>query len=189
MFKSKYSKKLSREINSVGVLRQEEIRKENTVVVNFGYSEALFNKLEDKTLLESAINVNELLIEYKKIFFLDEKHKDSKIIKGFDKFKDEKAILIPKNSSNGFISPGFSKWLELNKNDIRNYILTGVYADIDILQFALTLKSFFDEWNAPCEIIIPIKAVETSREEDKELKVNTLYILKNNGITLISDIK
>jgi len=68
--------------------------------------------------------------------------------------------IIFKNSINAFHSDGFQKFLKEN-NDIINYIVCGVATDISIMNFCLTLKSYFDEQNRNVNIIVPYNAVET----------------------------
>ncbi len=68
--------------------------------------------------------------------------------------------IITKNSVNAFHAEEFQKFLGEN-NDIINYIVCGVATDIGIMNFCLTLKSYFDEQNRNVNIIVPYNAVET----------------------------
>ena len=192
MFRNKELKKISKELNSLGTLRLDQLKIDNTVIVNFGYDEDTINTLEHQALIDNAMYVNETLREYKKIFFVREDNEELEIIEEFNSFKDEKTILVPKNSSNAFVSPGFSRWLEYNKNDIRNYVITGCSLHTDVLQFALTLKAFFDEWNALSEVIIPVNSVKSTGINNKEkelIELAAFYLLRNSAITLVADIK
>ncbi len=64
--------------------------------------------------------------------------------------------IIPKNSTNGFFA------LEDNNfDDIDNIIIVGDCTDICVYQFAITLKSYFNQNNINKNIIVPMNLVDT----------------------------
>lgn len=68
--------------------------------------------------------------------------------------------IIDKNSINGFHAPGFQKFLKDN-NIITNFIVCGAETDMSVMNFCLTLKTYFDQQNIDVNIIIPYTAIET----------------------------
>lgn len=100
-------------------------------------------------------------------------------------------LLIPKNSTNGFLENGFQKWLADNSN-IHNFIITGDCTDICIQQFAVTLKTWFNTHNESSRIIIPIDSVDTydlGMHDADLLNAVTLFSMMGNGIELVSSIE
>lgn len=64
--------------------------------------------------------------------------------------------VLPKNSTNGFFA------LEnIDFNNVDNLIIVGDCTDICIYQFAITLKSYFNQNNINKNIIVPINLVDT----------------------------
>lgn len=95
--------------------------------------------------------------------------------------------LIKKNSTNGFHEKEFKSWLKANKN-IRNYIIVGDCTDICIMQFALSLKTYYNMSNEKVRVYIPYNAVETYNVGNHfaELQnVTSLYNMMINGIEVI----
>ena len=64
--------------------------------------------------------------------------------------------IIPKNSTNGFFALN-----EIHFTDIDNIIIVGDCTDICIYQFAITLKSYFNQNNIKKNIIVPMNLVDT----------------------------
>ncbi len=74
-----------------------------------------------------------------------------------DELKNIKNIkVIPKNSTNGFFVLN-----EMNFDNVENIIIVGNCTDICVYQFAITLKSYFNEHNITKNIIVPINLVDT----------------------------
>lgn len=99
-------------------------------------------------------------------------------------------ILIPKNSTNGFLEDGFQKWLGENRN-IDNFIITGDCTDICIQQFAITLKTWFNMHNQKARVIVPVNAVETydlGLHEGDLMNVMALYNMLGNGIEVVKNV-
>lgn len=67
---------------------------------------------------------------------------------------------ILKNSTNGFHEAKFQEWLKENSH-IDNFIIVGDCTDICVLQFSLSLKTFFNNINKPCNVIVPMNSVDT----------------------------
>ena len=106
---------------------------------------------------------------------------ENQIIDEIRKIKDIK--IIPKNSTNGFFAKEFKPIF--NKD---NFIIVGNCTDICVYQFAITLKSYFTEFNKNKNIIVPMNFVDTF--ELKTHKANFMnYVFLNsmidNGIEVI----
>lgn len=98
---------------------------------------------------------------------------------------------IKKNSTNGFFAPDFQKFLKQHP-DLENVILCGVCTDICVMQFALTLKSFYNQNQKNLHIYIPVNAVETydaPGHNADQMQMAALQILAQAGIILISEVK
>ncbi|AVD41114.1 isochorismatase family cysteine hydrolase [Clostridioides difficile] len=68
----------------------------------------------------------------------------------------ENLKILPKNSTNGFFA------LEnLDFDNIDNIIIVGDCTDICIYQFAITLKSYFNQHNIEKNIVVPMNLVDT----------------------------
>ncbi|MDN9379940.1 cysteine hydrolase [Clostridioides difficile] len=68
----------------------------------------------------------------------------------------ENLQILPKNSTNGFFA------LEnLDFDNIDNIIIVGDCTDICIYQFAITLKSYFNQHNTEKNIVVPMNLVDT----------------------------
>lgn len=99
--------------------------------------------------------------------------------------------LIPKNSTNGFLEKDFEKWL-LSNNDIDTFLIVGDCTDICIMQFALTIKTWFNKENKPSRIIVPADMVETYDLGDHKgdfLNIMALQIMQWNGIEIVEEIR
>lgn len=95
---------------------------------------------------------------------------------------------IPKNSINGFHAPAFQKWLEENPL-ADTFVIVGLVTDICVMNFALTLKSYFNEHNKASRIIVPVDAVETfdleaTHHNAELMNLFALYNMRMNGIEL-----
>ncbi|MFR3370629.1 MAG: isochorismatase family cysteine hydrolase, partial [Clostridioides difficile] len=67
----------------------------------------------------------------------------------------ENLQILPKNSTNGFFA------LEnLDFDNIDNIIIVGDCTDICIYQFAITLKSYFNQHNIEKNIVVPMNLVD-----------------------------
>ena len=100
-------------------------------------------------------------------------------------------VLIPKNSTNGFLEEAFQKWLNDN-SQIDTFIITGCCTDICIQQFAITLKTWFNKNNKKSRIIVPINAVETydlGPHNGDLTNTMALYNMIINGIEVVKGVE
>lgn len=94
--------------------------------------------------------------------------------------------LIPKNATNGILEEPFLAWLKDNQH-IDTFLIAGVCTDICILQFALTLKSWFNMQNKRVRVIIPVNTVDTFElglHDADLMSMMALYNMQINGIEL-----
>lgn len=99
--------------------------------------------------------------------------------------------LIPKNSTNGFLEEEFQSWIKAN-NEIDTFIVTGDCTDICILQFALTLKMYFNMINRKSRVIVPVNGVDTydlGTHNGDFMNLISLQIMQWNGIEVVKNIE
>ncbi len=99
-------------------------------------------------------------------------------------------LLIPKNSTNGFLEQSFQQWLDKNRH-IKNFIIAGDCTDICIQQFAVTLKTWFNMKDEPSRIIVPLNVVDTydlGLHNADLLNAVALFNMQINGVELVSHI-
>ena len=138
------------------------------------------------------------------VFLCDKHAKDSEELKVFPEhcadnleinlvdelidFAEKPDSVVYKNSTNGFFS--FMKDIQIDKRT-NCVIIVGVCTDICVLQFALTLKSFFHELNYPVEVAVLTELVDTFEGEAHDadlLNLVSLKILEENGVRLYRNI-
>lgn len=96
--------------------------------------------------------------------------------------------LIPKNSTNGFLEEQFQTWLKDNQH-VDTFLITGVCTDICVMQFATTLKTWFNKQNKKTRMIVPVNAVDTydlGIHNGDLTNVMALYSMQINGIELVA---
>lgn len=179
------------------------------MVVGFVYSGALSSP-RVAAIAKNVAELNEKTKELKKLFFLDNHEKDSQEFRYFPAHcikGTEEAELIPelktkiteesniyyveKNSTNGFHSNGFQDWLKKYENEVDNYIIIGCVTDICVLQFALSLKSYFNEKNENKRIIVPENCVATydgGSHDGYLMHLFALYNMHVSGIEIVEKI-
>ncbi|MDF2948255.1 MAG: hypothetical protein K0R07_265 [Sedimentibacter sp.] len=179
------------------------------MVVGFVYSGALSSP-RVASIANNIAELNEKTKGYKKIFFLDNHEKDSQEFRYFPAHcikGTEEAEIIPelrniysddfniyyveKNSTNGFHSKIFQDWLKKYETEVDNYIIVGCVTDICVLQFALSLKSYFNEKNINKTIIVPKNCVETydvGSHDGYLMNLFALYNMHISGIEVIEKI-
>lgn len=99
-------------------------------------------------------------------------------------------LLIPKNSTNGFLEVKFQEWLKANPQ-IDTFIVVGDCTDICVQQFAITLKTWFNMQDKKSRILVPINAVDTydfGMHNGDLMHVVALYNMIGNGIEVVSSI-
>lgn len=100
--------------------------------------------------------------------------------------------IMKKNSLNGFHSPDFQKYLAENVNRIENYVVCGIYTDISVMNFCLTLKSYYDQMNKEINVIVPYNAIETFSSDvhvNDLFNVISLQHMASQGIEIVKDIR
>lgn len=180
------------------------------MVNGFVYSGALASP-RVAAKVENIVELNKKMKGYKKMFFLDTHSDDSKEFCSFPPhcIKGEKeAELIPelmtedsegqetyyieKNSTNGFHAEGFKEWLNKYEDEVDNFIITGCVTDICILQFSLTLKSYFNEKNKEKRLIVPANMVETyegGSHDGDLINLFSLYNMHTSGIEIVDRVR
>ena len=179
------------------------------MVVGFVYSGALSSP-RVATIVNNIAELNKQTIGYKKMFFLDTHEQYSQEFNYFPahcitgteeaeliaelKTEDSdgpETYYVVKNSTNGFHSKGFQEWFKKYEDKVDNYIITGCVTDICILQFALSLKSYFNENNKNKRVIVPMNSVETYDGGSHDAYLMNLFALYNmhtSGIEIVEKI-
>ena len=201
-------------LDQLPVLDSKDLEKENTAVIvidminGFAKEGALYSPrvegiipyLTDKLSLFEGFN---------KVFFADEHSNESKefesypphcvkgtieseVIDELKPFVEDFGEIITKNSTNGFVTKGFAEWLGKHPK-IKNYVIMGDCTDLCVLQFALTLKAYLNEWDVTSHVIVPVQGVETfhldaTNHNAELMNVFALYNMQINGVELAKDI-
>lgn len=180
------------------------------MVNGFVYSGALASP-RVAAKIEDIVELNKKMKGYKKVFFLDTHNENSQEFRSFpmhcikggheaeliselktEDSEGEETFYIEKNSTNGFHSEGFKQWLKKYENEVDNYIITGCVTDICILQFSLTLKSYFNEKNIDKRVIVPVNTVETytfGTHDGDLINLFALYNMHTSGIEVVDKIE
>ena len=98
--------------------------------------------------------------------------------------------LFNKNSTNGFLEPEFKKWI-LQHEDLDTFIITGDCTDICVMQFAVSLKTWFNLNDRKSRVIVPVNAVETYDLGIHNANLMNMFALNSmmgNGIEVVSEI-
>ncbi len=208
------AKKMEQELRGT-TLELESLEKKKTalfvvdMVVGFVYSGALSSP-RVASIVDNIAELNKKTSGYKKIFFLDSHENDSQEFRYFpphcvsgteetaliqeldnEDSKGLETVYAEKNSTNGFHSAVFKEWLAKNEEEVDNYIITGCVTDICVLQFALSLKSYFNEINKNKRVIIPMNCVQTydgGAHDGYLMNLFALYNMHNSGIEIVEKI-
>lgn len=117
--------------------------------------------------------------------------KDSEESKVTDEIAESgEYILIEKNSTNGFLQSKFNKFIKENEK-ITNFISVGCCTDICVMQFCLNLKTYFNNINKQCDVIVPTALTETydAPYHNREFWNTAAYEnMKLNGIKIVDNI-
>jgi len=100
-------------------------------------------------------------------------------------------IVIPKNSTNGFVARDFEKIKEDLLSKYKNFIVAGDCTDICVMQFAQTLKAYFNEYDSEKRVIVPTRLVDTfefDMHDGTLMNVMSLYLMKSMGIEVVKEI-
>lgn len=192
-------------------LRSRPLNPKKTVVVNMDTINGFFvhGALASPRLaaiIPQIVRVNEYFGFSRKLFFIDRHYENSpefssypehcvdlsecEVIDELKPFADPVyASIIYKNSTNGFLSAKFAVWLKRNMEQYDHYVITGGATDICVMQFALSLKAYFNEHNIKKEIAVIENAVQTYDNEAHDgdrMHYFALYNLMMNGVRLYS---
>jgi nicotinamidase-related amidase len=99
-------------------------------------------------------------------------------------------VLIPKNSTNGFLEAEFQSWLKENEY-VDTFVITGDCTDICIQQLAITLKTWFNMKNKTSRVIVPINTVDTydlGVHDADLMNVMALYNMWMNGVEIVAEV-
>lgn len=97
---------------------------------------------------------------------------------------------IEKNSTNGFLEQDFKTWIKANGSG--TYIIVGCCTDLCVQQLATTLKTYFDQSNRVCRIVVPADLVSTydlGFHDSALTGIMALYNMSLNGIEICSGIE
>lgn len=102
-----------------------------------------------------------------------------------DSFHSE---VIYKNSTNGFLAPGFIEHLDKYMKYDR-YIITGCCSDICVLQFTLSLQTYIHEHNLASKVYVVIDAIDTYDMEGvhsaETFNAISYQLLKAAGVSFV----
>ncbi|CAM2932310.1 isochorismatase family cysteine hydrolase [Hathewaya histolytica] len=104
-------------------------------------------------------------------------------------------IQLEKNSTNAFLSYNPEEVLKKHfgkENEFNNYVVVGGCTDICIYQFALTLKTYFNEHNRNSRVIVPVNMVDTFSANGHNDDISNILFLNSmiaNGIEVIKTIE
>lgn len=114
---------------------------------------------------------------------------ESEIVEEIDKLGID--IVIPKNSTNGFVAKDFEEVKEEILSKYKNFIIVGDCTDICIMQFAQTLKAYFNEYDFEKRVIVPTTLVDTFEFDMHNatlMNIMSLYLMKSMGIEVVKEI-
>lgn len=194
-------------------LNLKEFSPDNTAIVFVDIVEGFVNvgtlsSPRAKSILSSVKTLNENSENFHKIYFADTHEEDAVEFETYPPHcientiesqlveelivdeNDKKSLLIKKNSTNGYITPEFQKWLHENPQ-VNNFIITGLVTDICVMQFALNLKTAFNQENKKSNLFVPIESVETFHIDETNhhaglMNLFALYNMRMNGIEIIT---
>ena len=177
--------------------------------MNNGFCEE--GALADPTIKRIVPNIRKIIMDGLKresaLFFVIFKHKEDsveikryaghcitpreqKTIKELSIFEEYADRVFYKNSTCALFAPGMMEMLLQMKN-LKRIVITGCCTDICIMNFAVALRNFMDEWNVDVDIVVPINAVETFHipnvHEREEANQFGYRVMESNGIRLIKE--
>lgn len=207
-------KKIEEELQGK-TINLKSLDKDRTVIIiidmvnGFVYEGALSSP-RVASIVDNIVSLNIKTKGYNKIFFMESHGEDSMEFGSFPvhciknsheadlipELKNEESrgtnsLFIEKNSTNGFITDAFQSWLRNNIDFIDNYIVVGCVTDICVLQFVLSLKSYFNDINANKRIIVPKNCVETydlGSHNGDIMNLFSLYNMHINGVEIVDKI-
>lgn len=177
--------------------------------MNNGFCEE--GALADPTIKRIVPNIRKIIMDGLKresaLFFVNDKHtedsveikryaghcitpREQKTIKELSIFEEYADRVFYKNSTCALFAPGMMEMLLQMKN-LKRIVITGCCTDICIMNFAVALRNFMDEWNVDVDIVVPINAVETFHipnvHEREEANQFGYRVMESNGIRLVKE--
>ncbi len=177
--------------------------------MNNGFCEE--GALADPTIKRIVPNIRKIIMDGLKresaLFFVNDKHtedsveikryaghcitpREQKTIKELSIFEEYADRVFYKNSTCALFAPGMMEMLLQMKN-LERIVITGCCTDICIMNFAVALRNFMDEWNVDVDIVVPINAVETFHipnvHEREEANQFGYRVMESNGIRLVKE--
>ena len=80
-------------------------------------------------------------------------------------------------------------WLRENLGAVDNYVITGGFSDVCVMQFALSMNAYFDQLNKPKNIIVIENATQTfdsDGHDGAKMHVFAVYNMILNGVNVYS---
>lgn len=192
-------------------IRTVPLNPQKTVVINLDTVEGFFRNgamASDRlaSVIPEIVQVNEYFMSARKLFLLDS-HTDSstefksyplhctddaecEILSELEPFAvGVNCDILTKNSVNPFVCSGFIRWLTKNSDQLSNYVIVGGFTDTSVLQFSLTLRSYFNENDILKKRVVVVEnAVQTfdsdSHNGDK-MHLFALYNMLINGVSVV----
>lgn len=99
--------------------------------------------------------------------------------------------LVPKNSTNGFLEPAFSAWLQQH-SAVSTFLVVGCCTDICVQQFALTLKTDCNRRNKASRVIVPMALSSTYDAPGHPsglIDAVSFYNMQTNGVEVTPEIE
>jgi nicotinamidase-related amidase len=182
---------------------------DRTAIININTSEGFFRKgglwsPHFASAIPQLVRVNEYLLHSRKIFAVDYHTKKSaelrifpehcvaddecQILAELDKFASGAEVVV-KNCANAMFSNDFLRWFAENVDTLDNYIIAGALTDIDVMQLALSLRSYFNERDLKPRIIVVMNACRTFSAESHnadDFQTFSAYNMLLNGITCVN---
>lgn len=177
--------------------------------MNNGFCEE--GALADPTIKRIVPNIRKIIMDGLKresaLFFVNDKHtedsveikryaghcitpREQKTIKELSIFEEYADRVFYKNSTCALFAPGMMEMLLQMKN-LKRIVITGCCTDICIMNFAVALRNFMDEWNVDVDIVVPINAVETFHipnvHEREEANQFGYRVMESNGVRLVKE--
>lgn len=181
---------------------------DRTAIININTSEGIFRKGElwsshFTSAIPQLVRVNEYLLHCRKVFAVDYHSYKSTELKIFPAHCTEDsecqllaeldslangAEIVVKNCSNAMFASGFLQWFARNVDTLDNFILAGAFTDVDVMQLALSLKSYFNEQDRTAKIIVVLNACRTfsaASHNAEDFHTFAAYNMLINGINCV----
>ena len=205
---------IKNDLNKLPNLEFKTLNKEETIIVivdmiNGFAVEGPLSSPRIGALIEPMAHLLRLSEGIKKVFLCDRHQEHSEefkhylphavqgtdealIVKELYELQDIQSSVIFKNSTNGMMNHEMRSYLEAHPN-VKNYVVIGDCTDICILQFALSLKAYYNEMNQLKNVIVPMSLVDTfdlaeTRHNADLMNLFAFYNMTLNGIDLYQKI-